>query len=36
MAQVPQNARDRVNPSSLEADVVLEISDEEDQPGPLD
>ena len=36
MAQVPQNARDRVNPSSPEADVVLEISDEEDQPGPSD
>ena len=36
MAQVPQNARDRVNPSSPEADVVLEISDEEDHPGPSD
>ena len=36
MAQVPQNSRDRVNPSSPEKDVVLEISDEEDQLGPLD
>ena len=36
MSQVPQNSRDRVNPSSPEADVVLEISDEEDQPSPLD
>ena len=36
MAQVPQSARDRVNPSSPEADVVLEISDDEDQPSPSD